>query len=509
MNRHRLISSIIVFQLVGCYLTALAQTYTLETVPNPKQARSGRYVSNPDGILSASAVRQIDSVLRTVEDSTTAQVAVVCLNSIGENVPKDFATALFRKWGLGYRQKNNGLLVLMVKDQHRFEMETGYGLEGILPDAICKRIQTEHMVPFAKVGNFDQAMIAGIEALAHTILDPNAAQEVYDKSKFEEPSKPLDDRESLLVLYFFLWIAWMTQRLLGHWIVGTTPVRKQIEAIISGVKGRRWRASLLNGIIPIILLISGLYLSEGIPAGLLLLGLYAYITAVKWDSRRRRQLAFTQAFGKLSEPDQYVRRKAVLANGWLSAVLFPIPFWAMKRREDQLRDTLRNHPRQSPEGYELTKLTADQKGEFLTDHQRVEEKLKTVEYDVWYNEPHQVVQAIGYENLTDTTYQQCNKCHSKAMHSSGNRVVKAATTEREGRGINDYVCDACGHHRETSYAISIIRPTTSTTNDSSSSWSSGSSSSSSSSSSDSSSSSSSSSSWGGGSSGGGGAGSDW
>lgn len=487
----------------------IAQTYTPETVPNPKQTRSRHYVSNPDGILSKATVGRIDSILAALEDSTTAQVAVVCLNSIGENVPKDFATALFRKWGLGYQKKNNGLLVLMVKDQRRFELETGYGLEGVLPDAICNQIQTQHMVPFAKAGNYNQAMIAGAEAIASIISKPEVIQEVYDDSKFNENTKPLDDHEQQLTLYLLLWLCWIPFRLLGHWLKWPNPIRKKVETVIAQKKWRLWRAAFLNVVIPIGLIIGGIWLSSVIePVWPSFLLAYAYIAFIKWDSRQRRRLACTALFGNLPDSAQYVHRKMALANGWVNVLMFPVPLWWLKKEEDQLLDTLRNHPRQSAEGYELTKLPHNQQAAFLTDYQRIEQQLGTVDYDVWYNEAHHLIEPIGYENLKNTTYERCTTCRSKAMSSSGKRVVKEATSEREGRGIHTFTCKACGHQRETTYSIAIIHSQPATSGTSSSSRSLGSSSSWGGSSSGSSSSGSSSS-WGGGSSGGGGSGSSW
>jgi uncharacterized protein len=108
--------------------------YTVETVPDPKSSPSYHYVSNPDGVIEESTVAQIDSLLANLEKTTTSQVAVVVLNSIGETVPKTFATKLFNYWGIGDREKDNGLLILMVMDQRSIEFETGKGMEGVLPD---------------------------------------------------------------------------------------------------------------------------------------------------------------------------------------------------------------------------------------------------------------------------------------------------------------------------------------------------------------------------------------
>ena len=114
--------------------------WTIETVPDPKAEGLG-YVSNPDGILTNEEFTQLNSIIAELEDTTTAQIAVVILKSIDDAVPKEFATELFQYWGIGNKETDNGLLILFVLDQRRIEFETGYGVEGILPDVTCYRIQ--------------------------------------------------------------------------------------------------------------------------------------------------------------------------------------------------------------------------------------------------------------------------------------------------------------------------------------------------------------------------------
>ena len=74
---------------------------------------------------------------------------------IGEEDCFNFCHQLLNKWGVGKKDKNNGLVILLVTDQRCIQFYTGYGLEGVLPDAICKRIQTRYMIPYLKDGNWD------------------------------------------------------------------------------------------------------------------------------------------------------------------------------------------------------------------------------------------------------------------------------------------------------------------------------------------------------------------
>jgi uncharacterized protein len=501
-----LIRICLLFLLLLSGMHGYAQTYTIETVPNPKKSSSPDYVSNPDQMLSTDAVKEINSILRTLEDSTTAQVAVVCVNSIGDAVPKDFATALFRKWGLGYQQKNNGLLVLLVKDQHRIEMETGYGLEGILPDAVCKRIQLEKMVPEAKTGNFDGAVVEGSREIARLISQPEAKAEVYDTSKYD-PAKPLEDSGVFVVfllfvpcLFLFRGVLFLTKR--------RNPVADQIEKAVAQAKGRWAWGVGLRMVVPLILgwIVIELRAPLSLQGWQILTVMYIYAGAVAWDGRRRRKNAFEKLFSNSTEPERYSREKASGFNNWLNIIVFPIPFVWLKIQDNKALNYLRNHPRQTSEGFILTKAEKSERDAFLSDYQKVEQELGTVDYDIWRNKEHHIMQVVGYENMAGTKYEHCDKCHSKAMYFTGDRIVKEATKEHEGSGMKEYTCKACDHHRETGYVIAMIVAATPTNVNSARTYSSSGSSSWSGSSS---SSSSSSSSWGGGSSGGGGAGSSW
>jgi uncharacterized protein len=137
----------------------------LSQVPNPKDTGGG-YVSDPDSILSQSVSKNINDQLTRLDESGQVQVALVLLNSIGEQVPKDFAVELFNYWRIGAKEKDNGLLILLIKDQHRVEFETGYGIEDVLPDITCFQIQQDYMVPYFKAGDFDTGIQEGINALA-------------------------------------------------------------------------------------------------------------------------------------------------------------------------------------------------------------------------------------------------------------------------------------------------------------------------------------------------------
>ena len=129
-----------------------------------------RYVCNPDGILSQEAVDRIDAAFRTVEDSTGIQTLVAVLSEIDPDDCFEFAHQLGEKVGVGRSSSNNGLVILLSTGERCIQFATGYGVEGVLPDAICKRVQERYMNRHFANDNWDEGMVAGAEALKEILL---------------------------------------------------------------------------------------------------------------------------------------------------------------------------------------------------------------------------------------------------------------------------------------------------------------------------------------------------
>lgn len=156
---------------------------SVDDVPNVRLTDVRRYVSDPTSILSPAATDTIDAILGRLEKSTGIETAVVILPSIGENDIFEFSTSLFRKWGIGKKKSDNGLLILFVMDQHKVRFATGYGIEGTMTDAMSKRIQTQYMVPAFKRSDWNKGMVDGVRATAKVLdgsMEPEAADSDTD-----------------------------------------------------------------------------------------------------------------------------------------------------------------------------------------------------------------------------------------------------------------------------------------------------------------------------------------
>ncbi|MEL7401213.1 MAG: TPM domain-containing protein, partial [Pseudomonadota bacterium] len=134
-------------------------------VPNP-QAENGGWVSDMANMLSAESEAQLNQIISDLEAVNGAEIAVVTVpNTQPSASPKEFATELFNSWGIGKAGEDNGVLFLVSKGDRRNEIETGYGLESILPDALVGQILRTQVTPQFKNGNFDAGVLAGTQAM--------------------------------------------------------------------------------------------------------------------------------------------------------------------------------------------------------------------------------------------------------------------------------------------------------------------------------------------------------
>ena len=187
---------ILIICALSLTLPAAAKRYKVKEIPNVQVENRYRFTSNPDGILSVSAVAQIDSICYDLRHRGIAQVAVVAVNEIAGNDVFDFAYELFSAWGVG-NKSDNGIGVLLVESEHEIRFVTGYGIEGVLPDALCKRIQMQYMLPHFRNDDYDSGMVAGISAIRSVLNGSELDAGLTDD--YEE-----DDTTAIISIFAFI-----------------------------------------------------------------------------------------------------------------------------------------------------------------------------------------------------------------------------------------------------------------------------------------------------------------
>jgi uncharacterized membrane protein YgcG len=123
------------------------------------------------GVLDPSATAQLNALTAEVEQRTTAEVAVVVVHTTAPMTPKEYATALFNQWGVGKRGTDNGVMVLLAIRDRRVEIETGYGIEGLLPDGRVGEIIRTAMLPAFAGDRWGEGLVAGTQQVAQRLLE--------------------------------------------------------------------------------------------------------------------------------------------------------------------------------------------------------------------------------------------------------------------------------------------------------------------------------------------------
>lgn len=131
----------------------------------PERPSPPRLVNDYTNTLTSDQKAALEQKLVAYDDSTSNQVAIVIVPTTGDYAPVDYATKLGRIWGVGNKKTNNGVVLLVAKDDHQVFIAPGYGLEGALPDITCKSIIDNEITPNFKKDDFYRGLDLGTTAI--------------------------------------------------------------------------------------------------------------------------------------------------------------------------------------------------------------------------------------------------------------------------------------------------------------------------------------------------------
>lgn len=127
------------------------------------------FVNDFAGILNAEEKTALESKLSTFSFSTTMQITVATVKSLGGDTVSNAATSLFTAWGVGQAKKDNGVLILMAPNEKQVSIAVGYGLEGALTDLQSSEIIKTYMTPEFKNGRYYAGLDAGVDAVISAV----------------------------------------------------------------------------------------------------------------------------------------------------------------------------------------------------------------------------------------------------------------------------------------------------------------------------------------------------
>jgi len=135
-----------------------------EKFPTPQGA-----VNDYANVIPPDIRARMESLSREVLAKTGTSIVVAVMPTIGENDVRDYANTLYRKWGIGEKGKDKGILIFLALKERRIRIEVGYGVEGILPDGLVGQILDENVIPAFRSGDYGTGLFNAAAAVAAVV----------------------------------------------------------------------------------------------------------------------------------------------------------------------------------------------------------------------------------------------------------------------------------------------------------------------------------------------------
>lgn len=176
---------------------------SVDSLPKPTD-----YVSDTAHVLSPQAIAQIDNLCTQLDHSAAnSQIAVVTVQSLDGDDAADYANELEDKWKIGKKGSDKGVLVLLAVGDHKYRIDVGYGLEGILTDGDVGDIGRA-MVPYLRAGDYDSAVLLAVGRVAQVIAAD--AKVTLTNQPVEQAAPEMEPRQhgllpgQIILIVFFL-----------------------------------------------------------------------------------------------------------------------------------------------------------------------------------------------------------------------------------------------------------------------------------------------------------------
>ncbi len=214
------------------------------------------------GILTASEKASLEQKLRTIHNDNLAQIAIVIVPTTDGVDIFDYALAVANRWQLGDKDRDNGILVLVAINDRELYILTGYGVEGVIPDVVAKRIIRDNITPFFKAGRYAEGLNAGISRIEERLR--------ADPETLAEADKTAEDDESIdnfigFALAFSLFFGLILTKLFGR-LLGTT-INSGIVVLIGLTFGVGLAGALALAVVLWFVVLIGSFFGIGVISG--------------------------------------------------------------------------------------------------------------------------------------------------------------------------------------------------------------------------------------------------
>lgn len=175
------------------------------------------FVTDTAGVLTPEQDTTLEQRLMDYQKQTSNEVAILIVPTLAGEPIADAAVAIGRAWGVGDEKKNNGIIILIARDDRQLFLATGYGLEGSVPDIVARGIVEQEILPHFRDGNYYDGIVAGLDALEMHIAGEYTADR-YTKKEESGGFIP-----GLVLFFGFIllqWLAAIMARTKSWWLGG-------------------------------------------------------------------------------------------------------------------------------------------------------------------------------------------------------------------------------------------------------------------------------------------------
>jgi uncharacterized protein len=192
------------------WLQLLTPALAFEVPPNDG------FVTDTASVLSTEEETNIEKVLKDFRDRTSNEIAVVIIPSLDGEILEDVALQIGRKWGVGTKERDNGIVMLISMDDRAITLSVGYGLEGAIPDIVAKGVIDNDILPHFRRNETAQGILAGIDALEKHI----GGEYTVDRYTHADSAWSLEPFTLFLFFLFGEWILAILARTKSWWAGG-------------------------------------------------------------------------------------------------------------------------------------------------------------------------------------------------------------------------------------------------------------------------------------------------
>lgn len=183
--------------LILLFVFSFLINFAQDVLPRPNPPR---LVTDEAGVLSAEEKATLEHKLVALDDSSSNQIAVVLIKTTGDYAIEDYATKLFREWGIGNKKTNNGILIIAAIDDRKVRIEIGYGLEGAIPDVTASEIYRNDIVPAFR----EQHYYAGIDKAVDDLAKAAVGEYKVASKKKNKGGSPAGGIFTFIIILFIV-----------------------------------------------------------------------------------------------------------------------------------------------------------------------------------------------------------------------------------------------------------------------------------------------------------------